>query len=96
MTGADVLKALSSQTVEIVLTAHPTEVNRRTTIQVHHRIEELLAKLSTPDMSTRYELRQYEEQLTREINLLYDVYFVCMVNDKTNSNVYHLGGLHKN
>ena len=38
----DVLKALAKQSVEIVLTAHPTEVNRKTILNFHKKIRELL------------------------------------------------------
>lgn len=40
-----VLEALSSQFVEIVLTAHPTEVHRRTILTKHRRVTELLGEL---------------------------------------------------
>lgn len=36
-----VWEALVSQTVELVLTAHPTEVNRRTILDKHRRIQEV-------------------------------------------------------
>jgi len=40
--GADaVWNALANQTVELVLTAHPTEVNRRTILDKHRRIQEV-------------------------------------------------------
>jgi phosphoenolpyruvate carboxylase len=34
-------KNLCSQTVELVLTAHPTEVNRRTIIDKHKRVQKV-------------------------------------------------------
>lgn len=36
-----VWEALTSQTVELVLTAHPTEVNRRTILDKHRNIQEV-------------------------------------------------------
>ena len=36
-----VWEALTNQTVELVLTAHPTEVNRRTILDKHRRIQEV-------------------------------------------------------
>ncbi|GMG85861.1 phosphoenolpyruvate carboxylase [Biformimicrobium ophioploci] len=44
----DVLQALS---VELVLTAHPTEVTRRTLIRKYDRIGDLLAKRDRPDLT---------------------------------------------
>jgi hypothetical protein len=40
----DVLAALQRQSVEIVLTAHPTEVNRKTVINYHNKIRQLLGQ----------------------------------------------------
>lgn len=40
--SADVVwETLTNQTVELVLTAHPTEVNRRTILDKHQRIQEV-------------------------------------------------------
>mmetsp|Transcript_18463 Transcript_18463/g.38256 ORF Transcript_18463/g.38256 Transcript_18463/m.38256 type:complete len:1047 (-) Transcript_18463:55-3195(-) len=41
---------LMSQKCEIVLTAHPTEVNRKTIIRKYRNISELLAHLERPDL----------------------------------------------
>lgn len=46
--------------------AHPTEVNRRTMLQKHHRIKEILEQLDRPDLLS-YEQRQLENNLTREV-----------------------------
>jgi hypothetical protein len=45
-----VLSSLSSQSVEIVLTAHPTEVNRKTMLQKHQRIKEILESMDRSDL----------------------------------------------
>jgi len=51
-TPADIRQALSTQRVEIVLTAHPTEVNRRALIRKHQRIARLLDELDRSDLTT--------------------------------------------
>jgi phosphoenolpyruvate carboxylase len=55
---------LLSQTVEIVYTAHPTEVNRRTLLRKYRHISETLATLDRRDL-TSYERLQTEESLRR-------------------------------
>ena len=62
----DVYKSLCSQTVEIVLTAHPTEVNRRTMLQKHQNTKEILEAFDRTDHSP-YEIRQLNRQLHSEI-----------------------------
>ena len=52
-----IIDALKSQCVEVVLTAHPTEVNRRTLLLKHQRVMELLEKLDRNDL-TKYDRRQ--------------------------------------
>ena len=54
------------QKVDIVLTAHPTEVNRRTLLRKYREISESLAQLDKKDLSP-YEKSQCEEALRREI-----------------------------
>lgn len=58
--------ALSSQKIEIVLTAHPTEVNRRTMLRKHKRVREILAELDRPDLSL-YERKQLNQQMRAEV-----------------------------
>eukprot|EP00606_Chrysophyceae_sp_TOSAG23-5_P000038 GSChrysophyteH2.ASY1.ANO1.572.1 assembled CDS len=47
----EVFHALSTQQVEIVLTAHPTEVNRRTMLQKHTHVKEILSQLDRSDQT---------------------------------------------
>lgn len=62
--------ALLNQKVDIVLTAHPTEVNRRTLLRKYRNISEILSKLDQSD-STSFE-RAYEiEKLGREIGSIW-------------------------
>mmetsp|Transcript_2657 Transcript_2657/g.6282 ORF Transcript_2657/g.6282 Transcript_2657/m.6282 type:complete len:990 (+) Transcript_2657:120-3089(+) len=63
--------ALTSQQVELVLTAHPTEVNRRTILEKQRRVQRLLTKAdylrerNIP--STGYDQTQLDRALQREI-----------------------------
>lgn len=61
-----IMRALSSQKVEIVLTAHPTEVNRRTMLRKHRRVKEILEQQDRHDLSL-YERKQLQQQLEAEI-----------------------------
>ena len=62
----EIFDALLKQKVDIVLTAHPTEVNRRTLLRKYRGISETLAVLDRKDLSP-YEKAQAEEELRREI-----------------------------
>ena len=64
--AADLVRALGSMRVELVLTAHPTEIARRTLIQKHNRIANLLAFRDRPDL-TPAEQEESLEELHREI-----------------------------
>jgi phosphoenolpyruvate carboxylase len=59
-------QAVCALQIELVLTAHPTEVSRRTLIHKHNRVAELLAEGDRPDLTVpeRSELRA---ALRREI-----------------------------
>eukprot|EP00605_Chrysophyceae_sp_TOSAG23-4_P002127 GSChrysophyteH1.ASY1.ANO1.2353.1 assembled CDS len=70
-TKEEVYNALCQQKIEIVLTAHPTEVNRRTMLQKHTHIKEILAELDRTDL-TSYEIRQLEKQLHSEIACIWE------------------------
>jgi hypothetical protein len=62
--------ALKSQTVEIVLTAHPTEVNRRTLLKKLHRIKRYLEQMDSTAL-TRYERAELQNKLTAEISSIW-------------------------
>ena len=66
VTGKEIIKALESQCVEVVLTAHPTEVNRRTMLKKHKNVKALLEQLDYTHINA-YEKRQIEKKLTAEI-----------------------------
>jgi phosphoenolpyruvate carboxylase len=61
-----VMNALKTQTVEIVLTAHPTEVNRRTMLYKLLQVRELLQQLDNTSL-TKYELKRTHQLLQSEI-----------------------------
>ena len=63
---AKIVTALHKQTVEIVLTAHPTEVNRRTMLKKLHRIKHILEESEQAGI-TKYEKKQLDAQLTAEV-----------------------------
>jgi phosphoenolpyruvate carboxylase len=56
--------------VGLVLTAHPTEATRRTTLLAHVRIAELLRRLDDP-LLTPDERREAEDRLAEEVTLLW-------------------------
>ncbi|MCB1037080.1 MAG: phosphoenolpyruvate carboxylase, partial [Acidobacteria bacterium] len=64
-------QAVVSQRVELVLTAHPTEVVRRTLLQKYRSIAELLAFQDLPDR-TAAERREVTEALAREIVAIWE------------------------
>jgi phosphoenolpyruvate carboxylase len=68
----DIYDALISQKVELVLTAHPTEVNRRTILEKQRRVQKILTKAdylrdSGLSSSTGYAQTELDRSLKREI-----------------------------
>ena len=63
--------AVAALEIELVLTAHPTEVVRRTMLQKHNRIAAILAQRDRPDL-TEFEREQLESALRREIDAAWD------------------------
>jgi phosphoenolpyruvate carboxylase len=69
--SADALaRAARSIRVELVLTAHPTEIVRRTLLQKHHRIAAVLSVLDRPDL-TGPECQDALDALQREIEAVW-------------------------
>ena len=59
---------LINQTVELVLTAHPTQVNRRTLLEKHFRVQSILNEADNiRDTGTPFQHQQLDEALQREI-----------------------------
>lgn len=63
----EVFEALKSQTVDLVLTAHPTQSIRRSLLQKHGRIRNCLSQLYQKDI-TPDEKQELDEALQREIH----------------------------
>lgn len=60
--------SLVSQTVELVLTAHPTQVNRRTLLEKHGRVQSILNEAdSIREVGTPYQRSLLDDALRREI-----------------------------
>lgn len=67
----EIIKALCSQKVEIVLTAHPTEVNRRTMLKFHGNIKDLLEKSDQANLS-KYEKKRIQQELAAQVASIWD------------------------
>jgi phosphoenolpyruvate carboxylase len=63
---AEVFDTLKNQTVDLVLTAHPTQSVRRSLLQKHARIRNCLSQLYRKDI-TPDEKQELDEALLREI-----------------------------
>jgi phosphoenolpyruvate carboxylase len=63
---AEVFDALKSQTVDLVLTAHPTQSVRRSLLQKHSRIRNCLVQLYSKDI-TPDDKQELDEALQREV-----------------------------
>jgi phosphoenolpyruvate carboxylase len=66
----DLRRRLEHASLELVLTAHPTEATRRTLLQAHVRIDELLTKHDDPAL-TEPERAQLVARLAEEITILW-------------------------
>ncbi|AES89779.1 putative phosphoenolpyruvate carboxylase [Medicago truncatula] len=65
-TPLEVFDALKSQTVDLVLTAHPTQSVRRSLLQKHGRVRDCLTQLYAKDI-TPDDKQELDESLQREI-----------------------------
>lgn len=71
ITKEAIIKAIEEQSVELVLTAHPTEVNRRTMLRKHNRINDLLWQLNVQNLSP-YEIKDLQQALKSEIATIWE------------------------
>jgi phosphoenolpyruvate carboxylase len=63
-------RRLADVSLQLVLTAHPTEATRRTLLRAHVRIADLLTRQDDPDLTTA-ERGELEDELTEEITILW-------------------------
>ena len=64
----ELFESLTNQTVEIVLTAHPTQVNRRTLLEKHSRVQKILNDAdAVRENGTPYQQQLLDDALRREI-----------------------------
>ena len=66
----EIESGLREVSLELVLTAHPTEATRRTLLRAHVRIAELLVRHDDPDL-TPTERTELETELAEEITILW-------------------------
>lgn len=74
LSAQNIFDTLTTQQVELVLTAHPTEVNRRTLLDKHRRVQLLLTDaddLRSKGESTPYQEKLINDALKREIGLIW-------------------------
>lgn len=71
VSAKELFENMVHQRAEIVLTAHPTEVNRRTMILKHQKIREYL-ELGDQEDLTQYERRELQASLQREISSIWE------------------------
>lgn len=70
----DIWDALTTQTTELVLTAHPTQVNRRTILDKKRRIQEILTSADDCRLSeecSSYAVNQLDDAMYREISSIW-------------------------
>jgi len=65
----ELFESLTNQTVELVLTAHPTQVNRRTLLEKHGRVQKILTEADSlrNNGGTPFQCQQLDDALRREI-----------------------------
>ncbi|MFD2673404.1 phosphoenolpyruvate carboxylase [Marinicrinis sediminis] len=66
----EVQEILKDISLELVMTAHPTEAMRRVVLDIHHRIAQEMSRLDDPTLTHR-EREQLKEQLLSEILTLW-------------------------
>jgi phosphoenolpyruvate carboxylase len=71
VTPAALAAAIAALRIELVLTAHPTEIARRTVLQAQHRIAATLALRDRTDLTT-VEQDEAVDTLRREITILWE------------------------
>jgi phosphoenolpyruvate carboxylase len=67
----EIFDALTSQVVDVVFTAHPTEVNRRTMLRKHLKIRTILEQLDRSDISL-FERRKLNQDMRAQVMSLWN------------------------
>ncbi|WEG14645.1 phosphoenolpyruvate carboxylase [Pullulanibacillus sp. KACC 23026] len=70
VSGEVIQNVLDKLSLELIITAHPTEATKRTVLELHKRIADLLKQLDNP-MLTKNEKKHLNESLTNEITALW-------------------------
>ncbi|MDP5277164.1 phosphoenolpyruvate carboxylase [Chengkuizengella axinellae] len=70
VSNQDVMEILSGATLELVMTAHPTEATRRAVLDIHHRIAEEMMQLDNPTLTYK-ERELLKEKLRNEVLILW-------------------------
>ncbi|WP_280769648.1 phosphoenolpyruvate carboxylase [Salipaludibacillus daqingensis] len=61
---------LDDLSIELIMTAHPTEATKRTVLEIQKRISQILQALDNP-LITKKERKNYEESLANEVTALW-------------------------
>lgn len=70
LTNEEIQEVLHELSIELIMTAHPTEATKRTVLEIQKRISENLRKLDNP-LSTDQEKSYVEESLFNEVTALW-------------------------
>lgn len=68
--SAEMQEMLNAISLELVMTAHPTEATRRVVLEIHQRIAEDVMKLDNPSLTNR-EREQLREKIVSEVLTLW-------------------------
>ena len=93
LSADEVSQILRELSLELVITAHPTEAVRRTILDIHHRIAEDVARLDNP-LLTEEERAHIRDQLLGEVITLWQSdelrYHKPSVTDEVRNGLYYL------
>ena len=70
LSNEQVKEVLDTLSIELIITAHPTEATKRTVLEIQKRISEILQKINNP-LTNKKELELLEESLFNEVTALW-------------------------